>query len=238
MSVTGAKLLSIRLRSRESEELINATPDLDEFTVLVMLAGDWYRQGLSKAVRIGVTLLTTTGLIISLRTTGQISAYTPATKVTTQVSPTLHRSRSGKILQLNAIGYIQGSAASETYAVKLLLGGDLPWILAVLGKRAVNLKTSFSPYCLCPREEMYDFDLTEAEHIIITADLAAQLTHTLPEAAYHNQEHIDFECPVEGAALGEPTVGGWIHQSRRTSSASNLNIWLALASTGIRWHLC
>eukprot|EP00965_Chrysotila_dentata_P004951 162251-Pleurochrysis_carterae.AAC.1 len=62
MSLTGSIVSSVR-RARESGELCNyAAGSGSEFTILVMLAGDGYRQGLSKAVRIGIALLTTTGL--------------------------------------------------------------------------------------------------------------------------------------------------------------------------------
>eukprot|EP00965_Chrysotila_dentata_P220272 6191677-Pleurochrysis_carterae.AAC.1 len=66
LSFASALLASIR-RAREAGTLVNATASmgddmLDKFLVRAMVAGDGFRAGLTKEVRIGVALLTTEGL--------------------------------------------------------------------------------------------------------------------------------------------------------------------------------
>eukprot|EP00965_Chrysotila_dentata_P147943 4883525-Pleurochrysis_carterae.AAC.1 len=163
MSLKGSILASLR-RARESGELTDATPHANEFTVLViLLAGDGYRQGLStEAVRIGIALLTTTGLNQSPHDWSDFCLYAGEESYNTIVA--YLQPLRDEIIMLNVEGRVEDAVTGDVYTVKMLLGGDLPWLLSFIGKRSMNCLVSFSPYCLCSRAMMYDFYLKGAEH--------------------------------------------------------------------------
>eukprot|EP00965_Chrysotila_dentata_P141368 4672515-Pleurochrysis_carterae.AAC.1 len=109
--------------------------------------------------------------------------------------------RISEITQLNTIGVVHDIEANQIYHVQLSLDGDLPWLLAKLGKRSHNFTEAFSAFCLCPLTSLTNFDIKD--HQFLTSDIASMLTHTSPGAAYHNLEHQDFQCPAAACTWGE-----------------------------------
>eukprot|EP00965_Chrysotila_dentata_P234287 6200079-Pleurochrysis_carterae.AAC.1 len=191
LSYITSLLASIR-RAEEDGLLVNtAAAGTGEFCVRTMVAGDGFRAGASKEVRIGVNLLTTKSLNQSPNDWSDFCLYAgdeSYASIKSFLEPVL-----GEIAALNASGTVCDDNVGQTDCVKLSLGGDLPWLLALLGKRNMSFKQGFSPYCLCPHSLMNDFDLED--HTLLTAEIAAMLTHTSPAAAHENAEHEDFECP-------------------------------------------
>eukprot|EP00965_Chrysotila_dentata_P212483 6187068-Pleurochrysis_carterae.AAC.1 len=203
LSFTASLLASIR-RARSAGILVNAAAMVggdmvDKFCVRAMIAGDGFRAGMAKEVRIGVTLLTTGGLNQSPNDWTDFCLYSgneSYSAIKTFLSPVLH-----EIAELNRTQVVHDEAADQMYHVLVSLGGDLPWLMAFLGKKSINFMQGFSPYCLCPIPDMTKFD--RQDHVLFTAETAAMLTHTSPEAAYYELEHVDFECPAVGCSWGQ-----------------------------------
>eukprot|EP00965_Chrysotila_dentata_P040368 1339561-Pleurochrysis_carterae.AAC.1 len=159
----------------------------------VLLAGDGFKAGASKEVRIGVTILTTTGLNQSPYDWSEFCLYSgdeswASIKAFLEPVP-------DKIIEFNSTGLVYDNVNDgQTYCVKLSLGGDMPWLLAMLGKCNMNFTEGLSSYCLYAIPSMIEFFLKD--HTLFTADIAAMLTHTFPGSAVHNLPHQSFQCPA------------------------------------------
>eukprot|EP00965_Chrysotila_dentata_P038761 1287806-Pleurochrysis_carterae.AAC.1 len=70
------------------------------------------------------------------------------------------------------------------------IGGDLPWLLAFLGKKNMNFTEGFSAFCLCSITVMSEFH--QKDHELCTAETATMLTHTFRGTAYKRLEHENF----------------------------------------------
>eukprot|EP00965_Chrysotila_dentata_P073545 2429301-Pleurochrysis_carterae.AAC.1 len=146
---------------------------LGKFCVRAMIAGDGFRVGFSKEVRIGVTLLTTEGLNQSPNDWIDFCLYSGEesyASIRAFLEPVLH-----EISELNTIKVVHDVAANQIYHVRVSLGGDLPWILAEIGKRSHNFQQGFSAFCLCPLPSLSNFDIEN--HVLLTSAVAAMLTH-------------------------------------------------------------
>eukprot|EP00965_Chrysotila_dentata_P203528 6181779-Pleurochrysis_carterae.AAC.1 len=204
LSFTASILSSLR-RAREAETLIN-TAAADgifdsgkEFCVRALVAGDGFKAGTCKEVRIGVALLTTTGFNQSPNDWSDFCLYSGAESWAAIISflePVLD-----EIIAINVTGLIYDSQYNEMYCIKLSLGGDLPWLLRMLGKRNMNWKEGPSCYCLCRMPQMNSFSITN--HTLFTAEIAAMLTHTFPQEAYEKGDHKDFTCPAVECTWGK-----------------------------------
>eukprot|EP00965_Chrysotila_dentata_P035795 1191363-Pleurochrysis_carterae.AAC.1 len=169
---------------------------LGKFCVRAMIAGDGFRVGFGKEVRIGVTLLTTEGLNQSPNDWTDFCLYSgdeSYAAIKAFLEPVLH-----EISQLNTIHVVHDVEANQIYNVLISLGGDSQWILAKVGKRSHNFTPAF---CLCPIPDLNNFDIKN--HVILTSAVAAMLTHILSGAAYRNMAHEDCECPSILCTYGE-----------------------------------
>eukprot|EP00965_Chrysotila_dentata_P036751 1223358-Pleurochrysis_carterae.AAC.1 len=141
LSFTGSILASLR-RAREEGTLVNTEASdgthecSEEFGVRALIAGDGFKAWACKEVRIGVALLTTTGFNQSPNDWLDFCLYSGDDSwaaITTFLEPVLD-----EIVAINATGLVYDSLYDQTYHIKLSLGGDLPWLLAILGKRNMN----------------------------------------------------------------------------------------------------
>eukprot|EP00965_Chrysotila_dentata_P165696 5470759-Pleurochrysis_carterae.AAC.2 len=205
LSFTASIISSLR-RAREAGTLINTTAadgvlgnNSKEFCVRGLVAGDGFKAGSSKEVRIGVALLTTTGFNQSPNDWSDFCLYSGNESwaaITSFLDPVLC-----EIVAINTTGLVYDNLYDETYRIKLSLGGDLPWLLAMLGKRNMNFIEGFSSYCLCKIPAMNNFFI--ADHTLFTADIAAMLTHTFPLEVYERGQHSNFQCPSPNCIWGE-----------------------------------
>eukprot|EP00965_Chrysotila_dentata_P244084 6205765-Pleurochrysis_carterae.AAC.1 len=78
-----------------------------------------------------------------------------------------------EIFAINKTGVVMCSDTMESLHVRLILGGDMPWLLAILGKRNMNFAAGFSPYCFCRLDQQMDFTMALDGHMCITAEVAA-----------------------------------------------------------------
>eukprot|EP00965_Chrysotila_dentata_P021118 699432-Pleurochrysis_carterae.AAC.1 len=86
-----------------------------------------------------------------------------------------------EIAALNSTRMVHDESIGVTYHIQLDLGGDLPWLMAMLGKKSINFE----------------------DHVLFTAEIAAMLTHTSPAVAFERKQHQDFICPAVGCTWGD-----------------------------------
>eukprot|EP00965_Chrysotila_dentata_P056450 1873289-Pleurochrysis_carterae.AAC.1 len=194
LSFTSSLLASIR-RARDAGILVNAAATVgrdifDKFCVRAMIAGDGFCAGFAKEVHIGVTLLTTDGLNQSPNDWTDFCLYSgdeSYSAIKSFMGPILH-----KTAELNTMQVVHDIEGNQTYHDLLSLGGDLPWLMAFLGKKSMNFTQGFSRYSLCPIPDMKKFELKD--HVLLTADIAVMLTHTSPGTAFYQLEHTDLNA--------------------------------------------
>ena len=83
--------------------------------------------------------------------------------------------------------------------VQFALGGDKPWIMAVLGRRNMN-HTFFSPSCRCTRENISCLDCEggQESHYAFDADDGCRRAHVCPEMWLRGGSFVSFVCPEPG----------------------------------------
>eukprot|EP00965_Chrysotila_dentata_P257272 6212834-Pleurochrysis_carterae.AAC.2 len=205
MSLTGS--ICACIRRAQQQKIISASGkpevgvELEAYVLYILVAGDGFRFGKRKAVRLGVALVSTAGLNQSPHDWSDFCLYQGGESwlmIKCVLEPI-----ENEIHAINKNGFVVCPQTGEELHVRLLLGGDMPWLLAILGKRNMNFFAGFSPYCFCTMDMQMDFDMPLEGHMCITAAIAAMRCHCSPGEAYYGDSHSDFYCDAAGCTFGE-----------------------------------
>ena len=137
---------------------------------LILIAGDGFKLARKKAVRVGVALISSSGLNQSPHDWLDFLIYEGKedyVEICAFLEPL-----SVEIRQIQKDGYVTDAATGERYYVDFVMGGDKPWQLDVTGHRNMNFRAPFAS-CRCTKAAANDFTKPLDSHQCISCDEAA-----------------------------------------------------------------
>ena len=195
----------------------------------VLQAGDGFRCGGKKAVRVGFCLTTTTGLNQSPNDWLDFLLYEGGeayAEVALFLEPLLVQLR-----RIYCDGYVTDVETGRRFYLEFALGGDKPWILDAAGHR--NMNFSFpQASCKCSKATQNDFTKSLDEHACerISCEDAVRLTHVDPfwhfkGGAGRGVWGNSFPCPAGSACRwGEVQEDGSVLVTKASVDAFNARL--------------